>query len=168
MCIWRTPVSHDTSQNYFQKVYFFVTNNNNNHWIINCVCNPWMYLLRKWKTSNANNLSKKILSIMDDRFVHGFITFNPIHDFISKTSIQLDYSQHRDALIWFLNLSYMYHCAKYKNMINKIDFWMFHYLRSSNKKNYWKDTKPILIIGKILMMKTKGNNTRTYPNGLLI
>ena len=50
----------------FKRFIFFVTNINNNHWIINCVCNPWMSLVREWKITIAIDLCHKIISIMDN------------------------------------------------------------------------------------------------------
>jgi len=72
----------------FKRFIFFVTNINNNHWIINCVCNPWMYLIHEWKTTNANNISKKISSLMDDRFVHRFLLL--IQYMVSYQKIQFN------------------------------------------------------------------------------
>ena len=60
--------------------------------------------------------------------------FDPLQTFVLEAATQSNYSHYCDALIWFLKLSYMYHCAQEKNMINEIDFKMFYYLCSSNKK----------------------------------
>ena len=119
----------------FKRFLFFSINCQRQHWIMNCLCNPWMFLLKDWRVNGHFKLSAGLKKIKDDGFIHGWMLFDPLHGFIPE-KYDKEYDGLRDALVWLMNLSVMYFRAKTESTLDELDFRMYHYLQPSQRHTW--------------------------------
>ena len=135
----------------FKQFVFFHINVRKAHCIMSCLCNPWMFVLKQWNNADMPNLTPALKKVSDNKFIHGWLMFDPLKGFILEENQQSSYKKFRDTFVWLANLAYMYHCAAKDKCLNELDFRMHHYLRPRKRKEwekrfeanpeYWADIK---------------------------
>ena len=65
----------------FKQFIFFQINLGGKHWIMQCLCNPWMFVLKDWKVCGVYTLPSKLKNVSDDSIIHGWMMFDPMKDF---------------------------------------------------------------------------------------
>jgi len=56
----------------FKRFIFFQINlEEQKHWIMSCLCNPWMFVLKEWKASDVYPLPSKLKNVSDDSIIQG-------------------------------------------------------------------------------------------------
>jgi len=114
---------------------FFWENYGGNHWIISCLCNPWIFLLQAMKKEDKESINED-LENLDDEIIHGWLTLDPLHGFLNEHTMDNDNKKSRDIFVWLLNLAALYNDCEHENTLCTLDFSMNRYLRY-NKKSKW-------------------------------
>lgn len=114
---------------------FFLENVNKDHWVISCLCNPWVYMQKAMKSKDPDTLVEQFERV-DEDFIHGWLTLDPLHGgFMNRENFDDDYKKTRDVLVWLLNLAALYSDCSHENILINIDFTMncllnYHYMTS--------------------------------------
>jgi hypothetical protein len=116
---------------------FFLQNVGTDHWVISCLCNPWIYLQKAAKQFDIQSLTERFEHV-DSNFIHGWLLFDPLVGFLNKDHDNEYFMKARDVLVWLLNLANLYSVCESEKTSSTLDFVMHRYLRSDQKSKWLK------------------------------
>ncbi|HEY9299411.1 MAG TPA: hypothetical protein VIQ31_24230, partial [Phormidium sp.] len=72
----------------------------------------------------------------NDKFIHGWLMFDPMRGFLTEGNALIYLRKIRDAYVWFLNLAMMYHDARFQEHAPNLDYFMHHYFQAAKRAKW--------------------------------